>query len=602
MENLNQNLQAPRYLITTSCEDTWKFDRPVIFLGEWCKLFERRYVWQKMDYQTSPPYGLESDQKLNDFHRSRDLEKKIFPDLVRVLNNHHKKDFSNRFWAILVGHWFRRTIDVLINRLSTFEKCIDLYQISGTTVHKDDNYSLATIDSQTFIWALSDPKWNSVLTGKVLRLIGSLSFPIEQIKIDLESDDIVDSFKITNNHQDRIFGKFNKFAKYLLSVIIGKVHLRERIFIHRPYLPIKEVIKLELSLGQIPKFTKTESIQAGLASDAVLRRNLTNMFIKEKTNNLEHIVRSLVFELIPICYLEGLSSLHNIVEKQSWPRKPEKIFTSNSFDTDEAFKLYTGLKTELGSRYFVGQHGNKYGTHYHFCPSLEEFFSDKFLTWGWFRDSSKQIPAFIFKNAGKSKMKNNSEGGLALIELCLNHRIATWDVTYEFKEYFEHQICFIESLNEVVRSKLTIRLHSTFSRLQWKEDLRWQDYNSRLKIDYGQGPIEHLIENSRLVVFSYDSTGLLETLSANIPTLAFWKKPFDLLDQDAAPYYKLLIKAGILHETVTSITRLINENWDNIEAWWSSPELQEARIEFCSRFAKNSSQPIKELKNILVKH
>ena len=39
----------PRYLIVTADERTWKFDRPVIFLGEWCRLYNRRHVWQDMD-------------------------------------------------------------------------------------------------------------------------------------------------------------------------------------------------------------------------------------------------------------------------------------------------------------------------------------------------------------------------------------------------------------------------------------------------------------------------------------------------------------------------------------------------------------------------
>jgi hypothetical protein len=35
-----------RYLITTADERTWRFDQPVIFSGEWCRLYERQHIWQ----------------------------------------------------------------------------------------------------------------------------------------------------------------------------------------------------------------------------------------------------------------------------------------------------------------------------------------------------------------------------------------------------------------------------------------------------------------------------------------------------------------------------------------------------------------------------
>ena len=52
-----------RYLITTTNEDNWKFDRPVLFLGEWCRIYDRRHVWGKMDATTAEPYGMGKAKK-----------------------------------------------------------------------------------------------------------------------------------------------------------------------------------------------------------------------------------------------------------------------------------------------------------------------------------------------------------------------------------------------------------------------------------------------------------------------------------------------------------------------------------------------------------
>ena len=51
------------YLITSSDESTWKFDRPVIFLGEWCRLETRKHIWKKMDAIVAKPYGFELQKR-----------------------------------------------------------------------------------------------------------------------------------------------------------------------------------------------------------------------------------------------------------------------------------------------------------------------------------------------------------------------------------------------------------------------------------------------------------------------------------------------------------------------------------------------------------
>ena len=111
------------YLITTADERTWKFDRPVLFLGEWCCLYNRKHIWQNMDAIIAEPYGLGQKQKDLDYLETRALEKKLFPFLCDALNKYHGTDHQLRFWQIVIGHWFRRYINVIFNRVKTLEQC-----------------------------------------------------------------------------------------------------------------------------------------------------------------------------------------------------------------------------------------------------------------------------------------------------------------------------------------------------------------------------------------------------------------------------------------------------------------------------------------------
>lgn len=587
-----------RYLITTADERTWKFDRPVIFLGEWCCVYDRRHIWKSMDAIVATPYGLGQAKKDADYVEARELEDKLFPILYDTLNRHHRSQNSVRFWRIVLGHWLRRYVDVMLNRVKTLEQCLQMYQISGTKVYANDHYSLAVQDSYAAIWASIDDHWNNALTLRILSLLGASSCPVEVIA-GCESQGfswnaLAATPTLKRNVLKWCYQRAGKLASYLAR--------DDDAFIISSYLPMKEAVKLQLALGQCPQLRASSKLEKTEEPDRTLRKSLANQVISKSESSLEDILSTMVFELLPVCYLEGFAELNKLVKKQRWPTKPKFILTSNNFDTDEVFKLWVALKVEYYFiEYIVGQHGSAYGTHRHWhYNTIEELTADKFLTWGWSDGLPQHTPAFIFKTAGRNNKCYNSQGGLLLIELHLNHRITTWDDTSEFVKYFEDQQIFVNNLTSTPRQRLTIRLHSAYNSLMWGEEARWHEFDPLLKIDTGIVAIRAMIAQSRLVVHSYDSTGILETLSQNIPTLAFWQNNLDHLRDSAKPYYHLLVDAGIVHLTAESTAQKVNEVWEDVDGWWQQASVQEARIQFCNRYSRVSQNPVQELKEILL--
>ena len=114
--------KIPRYLIISADEQTWKFDRPVIFLSDWCRLYERRHIWKNMDAIIAAPYGLELANKDADNAQARILEDELFLLLCNVLNRYHGVDHGARFWKIIFGHWLKRYVDAMLNRVKTLEQ------------------------------------------------------------------------------------------------------------------------------------------------------------------------------------------------------------------------------------------------------------------------------------------------------------------------------------------------------------------------------------------------------------------------------------------------------------------------------------------------
>lgn len=584
-----------RYLITTADERTWKFDRPVIFLGEWCCRYNRKHIWQNMDAIVAKPYGLSQNQKDSDYEEVCALETKLFPLICNIMNQYHGTAHDLRFWKILIGHWFQRYLKVVFNRVKTLEQCEKLYKLSGMAI-LDNNFKLPAKDSNSAIWSFNDDSWNNKLYAQILNFLDNKSYPIEKI-----TSDAGEGFKLAfpkkRNSIKQIVRRLIYFQLDYLSRFFTK---NDDAFIINSYLQRVESMKLHLELKQVPNFFNDQEINQKEIPNNVLRNSLSDKLAGEvKEDILFQIIKKLVFELMPICYLESYSSLIKKVQKLPWPANPKFIFTSNDFDRNELFKLYTANKVEAGFKYITGQHGNNYGTYRYMKPSIEELTSDKFLTWGWTDGLPQHTPAFIFKEKQQQTKLFNPSGGLLLIEDMLYHRMDTWDRDYEFKSCFENNKKFVGKLNKKVRESLVIRVHPSQELLRSFAELRWNDYDSKINVNSGGVPIKKLVAKSRLVIHAFDSTGILETLTQNIPTLAFWENDLDHLRDSALPYYQVLIDAGIIHLTSDSVSSKTNEIWDDIEAWWRTDTVQDARIIFCERYSKLSQNHSRDLIKLL---
>ena len=534
------------------------------------------------------------------------LENKLFPELCKILNQHFGTQHKKRYWSIILKPWFKRIVKIILNRVNTLEKCLAENKISGMTVFSSKNYNLAPLDYLSSFVAFENDIWNNILESRILSLLGKDNFPIEYIQINEKLKSFQDNQLKFSFKKKSYNSKIKRLIANFYFKISKKFIKSNDAFIISSYLPLKEEIKLELSLGQFPQIWKYQwdyklhNYKLTDTPNNFLRKKLTEQIMGKCDNDIEYVLRSLLFELLPIYYLEGFLDLQKITKKINWPKNPKFIFTSSLFYSDELFKLWTANQTELGKKYYIGQHGSMYGTSKYKVNLPEETLSDKFVTWGWTDNLIQHKPAFVLNTAGKNSQKINSRGGLLLIETIVDFRFANWDVHSEYISYLNDQKKFIKNLSESPRKYLTVRLHSGYKFRKMNEDLRWFDFDSKLKLDYGETKIGKLIKNSRLIIYSYDSSGLLETLSQNIPTLAFWQNDLDHLRENAKPYYQLLIDSGIIHLSAESIAHKVNEIWDDIDGWWQQKYVQDARKKFCNRYAKTSQNPISELKQILL--
>lgn len=577
------------HLVTTGDERTWQPHEPVLFLGDWCLKHERKQIYSELDYIKMEPTSINFNDKTR--KEARNLEKIIFPTLVTILNHHHQTTYSEKFWKILAGHWFRYFSFVITYQKNIIDLAIEKYDIASTTLIKISDEELIPKDLSHMLNLLQLETYKSAIDYEVLSHFNELDLSINQIHTKLDQNE-------TNKPEIKNFSirTVLKIARKLMQWFSYSTAKYSNVYINSTYLPRWTEIRLKLSFLQLPFMWQNYFYhEISSKSNIQLRERLKYQIIDK---NDENIINKLLFKFLPICYLEGFDELMAKVKSLNFPRNPDFLFVSNDFESFEVFKLYSALCSEKGIPYLIGQHGNNYGVNKIVSPTIEEEVATKFITWGWSSTDSRYVPGFIFKIKPKSVNLVNS-GGLLLVQSPFKFFLPKFNEDQDFDSYFDDQVKFIDSLQPRILNEVMIKLNTATASSISEDVARLKEINSQIKIYTYEMSYEEIRSKSRITVFAYDSTGILENLTQNIPTIAFWQNGTHHVADFAQRDYQSLLEIGVLHLTPESAALKVSQVWDNVDSWWSSDVVQRVRLSFCSNYARTSRKPIRDLRKII---
>lgn len=583
-----------RFLVTTSLEETWpRNSLPVLFLGEWCRIYRRKSAWQKLDAKVVP-YHWDDRQKLyKDYKYIKKVTNEVLEALVAELNKIHNVNHSKRYWQIVIGPWVGYFIQILYDRWSMLYFATRDNEISGVNVLKRSIEDHVPNDMNDFVSRLIEPPWNEAIYAEILRW---MKFPVEWVSHGHQS--------LAPDSKVSLGTPLNKVKIYTKAIVnrLFKLFTREdEFFFISSYLgPLNEFL-LQLKLRQVPK--KWPS-----ATTPIFQVNLSmRKFELRIENNLDdfvELVKALIPSHIPTAYLEGYQKLVALSSKLPWPKRPAAIFTANSYSSDEVFKVWSADKVERGVPLIIGQHGGNYGVSlWNFTEDHQIEISDYFLTWGW--DDVNQeniIPIGNFKGFGKKVIPRKS--GFALLvqmSIPLNsyHMSSSPVSSIQWSMYFDDQCQFIRSLPLNLRQRTLIRPYFTdFNNCQVQ---RWSELFPELHVDDGSHSIQGLMKNSRIVISTYNATTYLESMSLNFPTIIFWNKSHWELRSEAIPFFEELKSVGIFHESPEEAAKKMISVWEDVAGWWNSYEVQVVRRKFCDRYAFIPNAPLVRMKEIFIK-
>ena len=144
------------FLVTTANQNFWKTGEKLLFLGEWCKLYDQKHIWSNLDCETLPSHW-EDREKLNDRRIYLDnIYEKYLSCLTQTLNNYHGEKNSEKYWRIILGPWLMMFIGVIFDRYLSIETAISSKKITHTWIIPLDMDNWVPLDTLNFVERASE--------------------------------------------------------------------------------------------------------------------------------------------------------------------------------------------------------------------------------------------------------------------------------------------------------------------------------------------------------------------------------------------------------------------------------------------------------------
>jgi putative transferase (TIGR04331 family) len=587
-------------LVTTADNRLISATRSNVIMGTWCLYKNVNHPISDSDlYEIAKVWGGKVEHIASAQSKSVIIYQELLNYLVPRLNYAHKTEFTSREWEVIIGPWLTQFVGYVYRRVSTFLQVLDEYKFDTVICFRYVSDLIKSNDTKDFVANTNNPVWQSMVDEIILRCI-------TDEKISIENVDLL-AHNVFRDIPEQKSLRFKKFMGELLQRISSSrliALMPQKYYLQATYLPYMVELRLHLLLLQLPTIRWFASSRV-LSSFSMNLSKRKLVFAKNPATSNSIVEKCLIevgMHVMPTCYIEGFNELVNATKMSNLPENPRVIFTSNSFEYDEIFKVWTSLKLKTKALYVVGQHGNNYGTWVNHDPT-EQRTSDLFLSWGWEDFRPNTLPTFNLKSSGRKNVRTSGKG-ILLIQDMLWNPTYPWDTDFEFAKKLESQFALVSNLDLECRKLLTVRLHHTSSQSNLDIIKLWKDYLEKypeITLEIGFTSMTKLLRSQQIVVHGYDSTGFLETLALDIPSLAFLPWGLGHLSLEARSDYQELLESGLIQIDPINAANEINKAVLNVDYWWSRSEKITSRKKFTDKYSVISSSPARELKSILTK-
>ena len=565
-------------LVTTAIKDFWDKDSKLLFLGPWCLTNEEGGVFNMNDVLIvaspwKPAYRIKEASAY-----CYTIYKKILPQISSRLNALHNVSHPVEYWNVLIGYWLSHFIQMFYDKYIRIEAVLNNYPNFFTYVLPTEKCKPITYSYSDLQLGKNAKSMNDCYTLKLISIVAHELCPEKTVVKDYIIED-----RINETKQGLKRRWFNYLKTPFESAFRGKIIL-SNIY----HVGIKDLLKLKIKIG----FNNLDFREFALIDPQIelnlMRRMSTEMrnilMIRDYDNRFEALLKKTIIDAIPICYVEDYVRYSNNVSKNN---DLNLLGSAIGWSCSELFKFFAAEAVLKGAKLAEFQHGGNFGSS--LSVPEEDMAVERGIYYSWghtYKDNNKVTPLpspYLSKliDSYSYNIMNNNIVFVGTTILIYFRRFDSLLFSDDIVNYFNSKKVFIDSLLEKIKKNVIYRPGN---------EVGWQEVSSIKKCFPG---IQHdvkrrlidLMKKAKITVVDHSATSFLEALVINVPTVLYWDHDVCLMRPEAEPYFQALRDAGILYKDPVSAAEKVNEIFDDPMEWWHSNTVQNARKEFCDRFA-----------------
>lgn len=596
---------SERTLITTSIQELWGNSKNVIFLGEWCKKYDQKKIWNNLEFETMKHHWTNYEKLYFDRENIMVIYEKILNLLVKKLNAHHKTNHSSRYWRIIIGPWLVLYTVCMFDKWETLRIFFERYKGKKKlyTFDHEDNifYNYGTLD----FWEKT--RFNDIWHYKnFLRIINfkfNKEIKIKKIDKHISFKDVNKFIKENKKTKTKIFSSFKSFFRYLIIFLdrpLSFFGIRiNDVIIESFYFDKRDLIKLFFKSRIFPSFYINTFKEKIFDPKEIINLNQRKIFFDNNQDLSNDFEKYLFFAMktdFPIAYLEKFNEIdrsNSHINKQ----KKKSIFSMTSYMINERFKIWLARMVSNGAKLNTSYHGGCIPCKIDSFLDHNLKISDKYFVWSKKEEpeDKKHIQASPVQLLKAKRIVRKSK------KLCLivSTDVLKYPIKFQSCPYAEqskilfNEICsLVNNLKSDVYKNVVYRCQS----YNWGYDmpLQFSETYKDLKIqDVNKTIYYEDLSNTKLLISADSSTAGAEGIMSNIPTVITYPTKLYHPSDGVKPILEDLKKNKIFFEDPIQASKHINEIWHNPEEWWNSEPTRKSIIKL-KDFAFNLKNDWKE--------
>ncbi len=502
--------------------------------------------------------------------------KRYIKILSNYLNKIHGKNYSLKYWEIIIGPWLISFIYLLDYRYKN---------INNKKFNNKINYIVTPYDYTAFSWFINiESDYNKSLDNLIIKFLISENYNKKII------------FK-------KIFLKENILKlglKYIFSKIINLSLYFSKIAMISPYFSWYYQLKI-IFISKFKIFPIYFIDTSRLLNFQFLVPTARGWFRKRNKfqDPLDRLLYRIILKQIPYIYLEGYKS--NLKAIPDIRKNVQIIYSAVAYQENEKAKLFSAESFEKNStKIFGGQHGGSpYGTTPHPFAYHESELLDKYFTWGW-KKSKNHIPLGSIKfSMQKSKVirsrnKSSKEDFLFISDAGQIHWPDGTGIPSgnQWNTYYEDQIKFFKELDDLSFSKILYRIHPYHNLYPFRKTRKISKLN--IKFDKNQKILESL-RSAELVICDNLKSTFYEMILYDIPVILILNEKLWKYDKKFKMHILRMKKAKMYHSSTKSAVKFLVKNSSKFDSWWNSIEVKNIRKDLTKNYVRHLESPEEKL-------